>query len=97
MPDISALSWDKNPDDLIEIGREMYKKDVLPNIPHVKKGMMVVMDIVSGDYEVDLRAADARTRLEGRRPDAVMHTERVGYATPISAVSIRLARRPADD
>ena len=86
-----------DPSDLIEIGRAKYKKDVLPLIPHVKVGMMVVMDIASGDYEIDLRGADARARLSRRRPDAVLHMERVGYRTPVQAVSMRRPKRPAAD
>ena len=54
---------DYTPSELIGIGREKYEKDVLPQIPHVKKGMMVVMDMASGDYEIDRRFIDARTRL----------------------------------
>ena len=94
---ISALNWDDNPSELIAIGRAMYENDVLPNIPHVKKGMRVVIDIASGDYEIDRGFAAARTRLERRRPDAVMHYERVGYPTPAYAVSIRRQKRGADD
>ena len=60
---------DRDPSELIAIGRAMYENDILPQIPHVKKGMMVVMDMASGDYEIDRRAADARTRLERRRPN----------------------------
>ena len=96
MPD-TALNWDENPRELIEIGRAMYKNDVLPLIPHVKNGMMVVLDIASGDYEIDFQAPEASHRLKQRRPDAVLHIERVGSPTPYQAVSIRLARRPADD
>ena len=88
---------DMNPSDLIEFGRAMYRKDVLPRIPHVRKGMMVVLDMASGDYEIDIRAADAGSRLSRRRPDAVMHLERVGSPTPVSAVSLRRARRDGDD
>ena len=82
---------DMNPTDLIEFGRAMYREDVLPRIPHVRNGMMVVLDMASGDYEIDIRGADARTRLERRRPDAVLHMERVGYPTPVSAISFRIA------
>ncbi len=89
-----ALSWDENPDELLKIGKAMYENDILPQIPHVEKGMMVVMDMASGDYEIDFHAPEARTRLESRRPNAVMHTERVGYPTPYQAISVRL---PADD
>ena len=83
---------DMDPTDLIEFGREMYRRDVLPRIPHVRNGMMAVLDMASGDYEIDIRAADAGSRLESRRPDAVLHIERVGSPTPFSAVSLRPAR-----
>ena len=85
---------DMDPSDLIEFGREMYRRDVLPRIPHVRNGMMVVLDMASGDYEIDLRAADAGSRLESRRPDAVLHIERVGSPAPFWAVSLRPARPP---
>ncbi len=99
MPDTVpiALSWDENPDELLKIGKAMYENDILPQIPHVEKGMRVVIDMASGDYEIDRRASAARTRLELRRPNAVMHTERVGYPTPAYAVSMRRPRENADD
>ena len=84
---------DYTPSELFEIGRAKYEKDVLPQIPHVKKGTRVVMDIVSGDYEIGRRFIDARTRLKRRRPDAVTHFERVGHETPVSMVSIRVPRQ----
>ena len=80
---------DRAPGELIKIGRAMYENEILPQIPHVQKGTRVVVDIASGDYEIDRRFADAGHRLKQRRPDAVLHLERVGYPTPVSAVSIR--------
>lgn len=91
---LNGMSWEINPDELMEIGKAMYENDVLPQIPHARKGMRVVIDMASGDYEIDRRASAARTRLERRRPNAVMHTERVGYPTPYQAISVRL---PSDD
>ena len=93
---INALSWETNPDELLKIGRAKYEKDILPNIPHVKKGMMVALDIASGDYEIDFHSVDARTRLERRRPDAVIHYERVGYSAPFRT-GYMSARRFGDD
>ena len=88
---------DRSPSERIAIGRAKYEKDVLPQIPHVEKGMRVVMDIVSGDYEIDRRFADARTRLARRRPNAVLHVERVGFETPVYAVSMRRPKGGDDD
>ena len=78
-----------DPSDLIDFGRAMYQRDVLPRLTDADKGMMVAMDLVSGDYEMDIRGADARSRLSRRRPDAVPHLERVGYPTPYHMVGFR--------
>ena len=86
----------ENPGEIVKIGKAIYENDVLPNIPHVKKGMMVVLDIASGDYEVDIQGADAGRRLKRRRPNAVMYTARVGYSAAYRTGYMR-ARRPADD
>lgn len=42
-------------------------------------GMFVVIDVESGDYEIDARDADATSRLVKRRPDAVTYGIRVGF------------------
>ena len=67
---------------------------ILPRMTDADKGMFVVMDIASGDYEMDIRSADADGRLSRRRPDAVLHIERVGSPAPFAAVSVRLKRPP---
>ena len=77
------------PSDLIDFGRAMYERDILPRLTDADKGMMVALDMVSGDYEIDRRGADAGGRLSRRRPDAVLHLERVGYPTPYHMVGFR--------
>ena len=87
-------------DDLIKIGKigkAMFENDILPRIPHAKKGTMAVLDITSGDYEIDFLALKAARRLRQRRPDAVLYTTPVAPPTSARAVSMRRARRPADD
>ena len=88
---------DMNPTDLMKMGQAMYRKDILPRMTDADRGMFVVMDIASGDYEMDIRSADADCRLSRRRPNAVLHIERVGSPAPFAAVSIRPARRVGDD
>ena len=85
---------DMNPTDLMKMGQAMYRKDILPRMTDADRGMFVVMDIASGDYEMDIRSADAAGRLSRRRPDAVLHLERVGSPTPVSAISFRIASPP---
>ena len=86
-------------DDLIKIGKigkAMFENDILPRIPHAKKGTMAVLDITSGDYEIDFLALKAARRLRQRRPDAVLYTARVGYPAAARTGYMRI-KRPADD
>ena len=93
----AALNWDENPREIIKIGKAMLENEILPRIPHAKNEMTAVIDITSGDYEIDFLVFKAVRRLEQRRPDAVLYITPVGPPTSARAVSLRTARRPADD
>ena len=79
-----------------KIGKAMFENDILPRIPNAKKGTMVVLDITSGDYEMDATGADAGNRLRQRRPDAVLYTAQVGYPAAVRTGYMQI-KRPADD
>ena len=72
-PDIAIHS-----EDIITIGKSIYERYVLPVTP-ADKGKMVVIDIHSGDYEIDRNSMEARHRLLKRQPSAVVYIGRVGY------------------
>ena len=62
-----------------EIGRAIYKSKILPSLQPEDKGKVVVIDIHSGDYEIDREDITALLRLLERRPNAYTWAERVGY------------------
>ena len=64
-----------------EIGRAIYKSKILPLMQPEDKGKVVVIDIHSGDYEIDRDESAAMTRLFARRPHAFTWAERVGHKT----------------
>ena len=66
-------------DDAPIAGRAMYEKKILPLLKSDDRGKVVVIDVNSGDYEIDSDDAAALFRLLERRPDAFTWTERVGY------------------
>ena len=51
-------------------------------------GRLIVMDLSSGDYEIDDSSDDlgleASRRLQNRRPGAALHALRIGYRTAVS-------------
>ena len=61
------------------LGESIYRKQVQSRIGPVVKGTFVVIDVETGDYEIDARDAAATRRLLERRPDAVTYGVRVGH------------------
>ena len=42
-------------------------------------GKMVIIDVATGDYEVDASGLEAARRLHTKRPDAERYAIRIGY------------------
>ena len=63
------------------IGRSIYRENIRPHLKAAEKGKIVVIDVNSGDYEIDSDDLSAILRLLERRPDAFTWIERVGYPT----------------
>ena len=67
------------PGEITTLGEAIYREQVQPQVGPVEKGKFVVIDVETGDFEVDLYDAAATRRLLKRRPDAVTYGVRVGY------------------
>ena len=65
-------------------GKEIYQKKIKHLVEPQKAGKFVVIDVESGDYEVDDQHIAASTRLRERRPNAVTYAGRVGYQAAYS-------------
>ena len=59
-------------------GDEMYDRHVLPRVTPADNGKFVVIDIDTGDFEIDADEIIASDRLRARRPSAQMWLRRVG-------------------
>ena len=70
---------DYGPGEIKALGESIYKEHLQSQIGPVNKGTFVVIDIETGDYEIDARDAAATRRLLERRPDAVTYGVRVGH------------------
>ena len=57
-------------------GEAIYDAQIRHRLAQADADKFVLIDVLSGDYEVDDRAARAIIRLRERRPDAVMHEMR---------------------
>ena len=73
---------DYTSDEVAARGDAIYRDQILPEIEPPPKGTFVVIDIESGDYEIDERDLTATLKLLKRRPAAMTYAVRVGYRAP---------------
>ena len=84
------------PGEIAVRGEAIYRERIQQLVDPAKKGSFVVIDVETGDYEVDAGDAPATRRLLGRRPDAVTYGIRVGYRAAYSHVGGFRAPRAGD-
>ena len=60
-------------------GPSLYQNRILPHLGTYDRGRLVIIDVDTGDYEVDVPGADALSLLLSRRPNARLWMERVGH------------------
>jgi hypothetical protein len=75
------------PGEITARGEAIYRELIGSQIGPVEKGTFVVIDVDSGDYEIDARDATATRRLLKRKPAAVTYGVRVGHRAAYSHVS----------
>ena len=74
-------------------GEKIYAETIKPHIDLEKeRGNFVVIDVISGDYEIDRLDAAATRRLFDRCPNAVTHAVRVGHRTAYKMVGMKINR-----
>lgn len=69
---------------LLAKGQAIYREKIRPLVHPQHKGKMVIIDVETGDYEMDESAGAAVDRLLKRRPGCYTHGVRVGYKVPYS-------------
>src|SRR5690349_6703836 len=60
-------------------GQEIYDRDIRPLVEDAYDGKIVVIDVNTGDYEIDDVGYKASERLRRKHPDAVLLGLRIGY------------------
>lgn len=63
------------------IGEEIYRRDIRPKVMPQQKGKFLIIDIETGDYEIDDDDLSAEEILRARRPDGVFFGMRIGYTS----------------
>lgn len=60
-------------------GQALYEERVRAEVDARERGKFLVLDIETGEYEVDVDELAALQRVKSKNPDAVLYILRVGY------------------
>jgi len=65
-------------EEVAQRGDEIYEREVFPRMGAEDEGKLALIDVQTGDYEVDRDEIAASDRLLARHPDAQVWTRQVG-------------------
>ena len=61
-------------------GEALYEQNIREKVETAENiGKMIVIDVETGDYEVDERGLAPARLLQARHPDAILYGKRIGY------------------
>jgi hypothetical protein len=67
--------------EIVRRGEEIYKQKIRAQVEPQHKGKFLVVDVDTGDYEIDSDELAAFQRARSKRPDAQLYLLRIGYPT----------------
>jgi hypothetical protein len=70
-----------NADEIVRRGKELYERDIRSKVEAGNKGKILVIDIETGEYEIDDNPVTAAERVRAQHPDAALFAMRIGYPT----------------
>ena len=82
------------PNEIGARGEAIYHEKIRALVEPKQTGKFVIIDVDSGDYEVDRQALAASARLRQRRPNAVSYGIRIGYK---AAYTLGSEQEPSGD
>jgi hypothetical protein len=68
-------------DEITERGQALYDRDIRDRLDASAQGKFLVLDIDTGEYEIDADERAALKRARGKRPDAALYLLRIGHPT----------------
>lgn len=67
-----------SPDEVAARGQEIFERSIRPRLAPDDRGRFVVVDIETGEYEIDETDLAATKRALAKRPEAILYGLRVG-------------------
>ena len=69
-----------------QLAEQIYRRSIRDKVMPQHKGKFLIVDIESGDYEIDEDDLAAEDRLRARRPDGICFVLRIGYKAAYTLV-----------
>ena len=69
------------PEEVASRGQAIYDKQIRAKVESEHLGQFLVIDIHTGEYEIDESDAQATVRILAKRPNAVLYGLRIGHPT----------------
>jgi hypothetical protein len=66
-------------DEIADRGKALYEQQLRAQVEPNNVGKFLVIDIETGDYEIDAKELAAFQRAKAKRPDAPLYLIRIGY------------------
>jgi hypothetical protein len=67
--------------EIAERGQALFEREILPGLDASAHGKFLVLDVETGDYEIDRDELAVLKRARARRPEAPLYLLRIGYPT----------------
>jgi len=67
-----------SPEEIARRGEAIYDRDIRSKVEPDHVGEFVILDVLTGEYELDKDDLTASHRMLARKPDAVMYGIRIG-------------------
>ena len=67
-------------DEIAERGQALYEREIQSSLAASDRGKFLVLDIETGDYELDADQIAAVQRARAKRPDGAFYILRVGHS-----------------
>ena len=71
-------------DKIVERGQALYDQKIREKVEPQQNGKFLVLDIETGDYEIDVNSYAAYERAAATRPDAPFYLLRVGFPAAVT-------------
>jgi hypothetical protein len=68
-------------DEIIRRGQAIYDEQIRPKVEAANRGKFLVIDVETGEYEIDADEVKALHRAKAKNADAVLYLLRIGFPT----------------